>query len=72
MENCFGVACSKELFGGIWKERNLRIFKGKNEGCWEVIDAITREVGSWLMVTREFKVMSLSQFVHETCILRMP
>lgn len=54
-----------EFCGGIWKETNSRIFEDKGRDCYEVVDSILREVGSWLMIMKEFKKLSLSLFYRD-------
>lgn len=46
---------------GIWRERNNIVFEGESRSCSEVVDSIIREVGSWLIVTKEFKGFLLSR-----------
>lgn len=71
---CYGVNGRSKLFGecllhaiicGIWKERNNIIFQNKSRNFEEVIDVIIWEVGSWLIVTSEFKDISLLDFVRD-------
>lgn len=53
-----GVVC------GIWKERKRRIFEDLERECWEVIDSILCEVGSWLLV-KDFEDFSLNDFLKD-------
>ena len=55
---------------GIWRERNLGIFEGRSRSCNEVIDSIIQEVGSWLLVSKEFLGLSLVDFIRDwvSCI----
>lgn len=50
---------------GIWKAKNNRIFLDKSKNIDEVIEAIIREVGSWPLVTMEFKDLLLFDFVRD-------
>lgn len=58
----------------IWKERNSRIFEDKKKGVNMVIDSILYEVASWLMVTNEFRELSLNTFMMDWvfCIFSSP
>lgn len=49
---------------GIWKERNRIIFEDKKINLGKVIDAILSEVGSWLLVKKEFVDFSLNDFIQ--------
>lgn len=49
----------------IWKERNQRIFKDNKRPVRVVIDSILGEVGSWLMVDKNFKDLSLNSFMMD-------
>lgn len=55
----WGVVLQRILWG-IWKEHSRIIFEDKKRGVMMVIDSILCEVGSWLMVTSEFKDLSLN------------
>lgn len=47
-----GVSWGRYMEG---KERNWRTFEGKSRSCKEVADLILKEVGSWILITKEFK-----------------
>lgn len=48
---------------GIWKERNLRLFESKAKSSNKVIDSIVREVGGWVLMTKEFHGTPLFMFL---------
>lgn len=50
---------------GIWKERNQRNFEDKKREVRKIIDTILAEVCSWVMVTKEFKNISMSDFMRD-------
>lgn len=50
---------------GIWKERNKRIFEDHKKNRLEVIDSILCEVGSWLLVKKEFEDCSPNEFMRD-------
>lgn len=49
---------------GYLEGKKLTNFLGKSRCCEEVVDSVLREVGSWLMITKEFKDYSLSIFMN--------
>lgn len=53
------------------KERNFKIFEDKCKPVREVIDIIIQEVGSWLVIAKEFHGISLADMVQDwkACIL---
>lgn len=52
------------------ERKNKRVFEDKKRNIWVVIDSIICEVGLWLMVKKDFKELSLNEFVRDwvTCI----
>lgn len=61
------MGCSNAwgVLGEFFKERNNRVFESKNRRCSEVMNSIIREMGSWLMVTKEFKELSWSMLTND-------
>lgn len=53
------------VMGGIWKERNRRVFEEKYNSREEVIDSIVRELGNWLLVLKKFQGFPLSLFIQD-------
>lgn len=57
-----------KLFGLVYpsgflehlERKESSVFEGKSQPRSEVLESIIREVGSWLLVVKEFKGMSLS------------
>lgn len=61
----FGDYLLHAILWGIWRERNNRIFLGKDRNCEEVIEAIIRELGSWLKASLEFEDILLADFLRD-------
>lgn len=59
------------MIWNIWKERNPRIFEDKCKPIREVIDVIVRDVSNWLVDTKEFNNISMTDLICDwkTCIM---
>lgn len=55
----FGVAFFIGIVGGIWYERNRRIFDSMKRNHLEVTDSLLFEVASWSLKSNEFCGFSL-------------
>lgn len=53
------------IIWGVWRKMNNRIFQNKSRSSEEVIEAILRKVGNWLVANMEFKGVSLLDFVRD-------
>lgn len=58
------------MIWNLWHKRNSRVFDGSHKSAKDLIDAIIREVGGWLFVTKDFQRYCLMDFVRDwkTCI----
>lgn len=61
----FGDYLLHSILWNLWRERNNIIFFGTNRSNEKVIEAIIRELGSWLMISRDFKDLLLSYFIRD-------
>lgn len=60
----FGMLSCMGCFEEFGRKEITELLKAKNRGCSKVVDSIIREVGSWLMVIKEFKELSLSMLTN--------